>query len=147
MTSRSPSGSLPFSFNIFSGTAQPLAVGKSSHRDRLLWQKLDFFVFFFKSSLKTVKPDIYYENGSGYSAAWFSAFDWGSKGPEFESPYPDHFFAPNGQKTWSRQASLHAPQVRFIYFDAWRAKLASTKCASYFCVLDTPEACKTQSAS
>ena len=41
------------------------------------------------------------------------------------------FFARNGQKKWSRQASLHAPQVRFIYFDAWRAKLASTKCASY----------------
>ena len=36
-----------------------------------------------------------------------------------------------GKKSWSRQASLHAPQVRFIYFDAWRAKLASTKCASY----------------
>ena len=32
------------------------------------------------------------EEGSGYSAAWSSAFDWGSKGPEFKSPYPDHFF-------------------------------------------------------
>ena len=32
------------------------------------------------------------EQGSGYSAAWSSAFDWGSKGPEFKSPYPDHFF-------------------------------------------------------
>ena len=38
------------------------------------------------------------EQGSGYSAAWSSAFDWGSKGPEFKSPYPDHFFCPNGQK-------------------------------------------------
>ena len=35
------------------------------------------------------------EQGSGYSAAWSSAFDWGSKGPEFKSPYPDHFFALN----------------------------------------------------
>ena len=26
------------------------------------------------------------------SAAWFSAFDWGSKGREFESLYPDQFF-------------------------------------------------------
>ena len=34
------------------------------------------------------------EQGSGYSAAWSSAFDWGSKGPEFKSPYPDHFFCP-----------------------------------------------------
>ena len=30
---------------------------------------------------------------SGYSAAWSSAFDWGSKGREFKSLYPDHFFA------------------------------------------------------
>ena len=30
---------------------------------------------------------------SGYSAAWFSAFVWGTKGREFESRYPDHFFA------------------------------------------------------
>lgn len=29
---------------------------------------------------------------SGYSAAWSSAFDWGSKGREFKSLYPDHFF-------------------------------------------------------
>ncbi len=36
---------------------------------------------------------VYISWSSGYSAAWFSAFDWGSKGPEFESPYPDHFFA------------------------------------------------------
>ena len=27
---------------------------------------------------------------SGRSAAWFSAFDWGSKGREFESLRPDH---------------------------------------------------------
>ena len=32
------------------------------------------------------------QHKSGYSAAWFSAFDWGSKGREFESLYPDHFF-------------------------------------------------------
>ena len=38
------------------------------------------------------------EQGSGYSAAWSSAFDWGSKGPEFKSPYPDHFFAQMGKK-------------------------------------------------
>ena len=38
------------------------------------------------------------EQCSGYSAAWSSAFDWGSKGPEFESPYPDHFFAQMGKK-------------------------------------------------
>ena len=35
------------------------------------------------------------------------------------------------------KASLHAPKVRFMAHSA----------ASYFCVLDTPEACKTQSAS
>ena len=29
---------------------------------------------------------------SGYSAAWFSAFVWGTKGREFESRYPNHFF-------------------------------------------------------
>ena len=34
-------------------------------------------------------------------------------------------------------AVLHAPQVRFM----------AQRAASYFCVLDTPEACKTQSAS
>ena len=33
------------------------------------------------------------EISSGYSAVWPSAFDWGSKGREFESLYPDHFFA------------------------------------------------------
>ena len=32
---------------------------------------------------------------SGRSAAWFSAFDWGSKGREFESLRPDHFKACN----------------------------------------------------
>ena len=32
------------------------------------------------------------EISSGYSAVWPSAFDWGSKGREFESLYPDHFF-------------------------------------------------------
>ena len=78
------------------------------------------------------------EQGSVYSAAWSSAFDWGSKGPEFKSPYPDHFFCPNGQKNMKpEKASLHAPQVRFM------AQRAASDC----CVLDTPEACKTQSAS
>ena len=47
------------------------------------------------------------EQCSGYSAAWSSAFDWGSKGPEFKSPYPDHFFLQkNGQRR--RKSSLHA---------------------------------------
>ena len=43
------------------------------------------------------------------------------------------------QKWWMKpeKASLHAPKVRFMARSA----------ASYFCVLDTPEACKTQSAS
>ena len=36
---------------------------------------------------------VYLLNRSGYSAAWFSAFVWGTKGREFESRYPDHFFA------------------------------------------------------
>ena len=31
-------------------------------------------------------------NRPGRSAVWFSAFDWGSKGREFESHHPDHFF-------------------------------------------------------
>ena len=31
-------------------------------------------------------------NRPGRSAVWFSAFDWGSKGREFESHRPDHFF-------------------------------------------------------
>ena len=47
---------------------------------------------------------------SGYSAAWSSAFDWGSKGPEFKSPYPDHFFLPwfQGKKNMKpEKASLH----------------------------------------
>ena len=50
------------------------------------------------------------EQGSGYSAAWSSAFDWGSKGPEFKSPYPDHFFLPwfQGEKNMKpEKASLH----------------------------------------
>ena len=60
---------------------------------------------------------------SGYSAAWFSAFVWGTKGREFESRYPDHFFCPDGAKKNMKpeKASLHgsteplhAPQVRFI---------------------------------
>ena len=60
---------------------------------------------------------------SGYSAAWSSAFDWGSKGREFESLYPDHFFAqiPGKKNMKPAKASLHgsteplhAPQVRFI---------------------------------
>ena len=37
--------------------------------------------------------DILRNNRSGYSAVWSSAFDWGSKGREFKSLYPDHFFA------------------------------------------------------
>ena len=41
---------------------------------------------------------------SGYSAAWSSAFDWGSKGREFESLYPDHFFC---KKMVNEDASLH----------------------------------------
>ena len=48
---------------------------------------------------------------SGYSAAWSSAFDWGSKGREFESLYPDHFFCPDGAKkheAWKGFASWHA---------------------------------------
>ena len=36
--------------------------------------------------------DILRNNKSGYSAVWSSAFDWGSKGREFKSLYPDHFF-------------------------------------------------------
>ena len=47
----------------------------------------------------TASRCILYDIGSGYSAAWSSAFDWGSKGPEFKSPYPDHFFALMGKKT------------------------------------------------
>jgi hypothetical protein len=35
--------------------------------------------------------DILRNNKSGYSAVWSSAFDWGSKGREFKSLYPDHF--------------------------------------------------------
>ena len=38
------------------------------------------------------------KQGSGYSAAWSIAFDWGSKVPEFKSPYSDHFFAQMGKK-------------------------------------------------
>ena len=37
--------------------------------------------------------DILRNNKSGYSAVWSSAFDWGSKGREFKSLYPDHFIA------------------------------------------------------
>ena len=45
---------------------------------------------------------------SGYSAAWSSAFDWGSKGREFKSLYPDHFFAQiPGKKMVNEDASLH----------------------------------------
>ena len=35
------------------------------------------------------KNNIYAE----HSAAWFSAFDWGAKGREFESPCSDHRFS------------------------------------------------------
>ena len=74
---------------------------------------------------------------SGYSAAWFSAFDWGSKGREFESLYPDHFFAffpEKGKKMVNeacqgfasctrgalhalrrRRKALHGAKHRFIY--------------------------------
>ena len=33
------------------------------------------------------------EQGSGYSAAWFSAFVWGTKGREFESRWNRHFLS------------------------------------------------------
>ena len=59
------------------------------------------------------------EQCSGYSAAWSSAFDWGSKGPEFKSPYPDHFFdsPPTG------------PPVGFFVFGAdFEVKLAHLQC-------------------
>ena len=49
---------------------------------------------------------------SGYSAAWSSAFDWGSKGREFESLYPDHFFCLDSKakkhEAWKGFASWHA---------------------------------------
>ena len=57
------------------------------------------------------------EQGSGYSAAWSSAFDWGSKGPEFKSPYPDHFFCLDSKAKKNMKpakASLHGTQCRFI---------------------------------
>ena len=56
---------------------------------------------------------------SGYSAAWSSAFDWGSKGREFESLYPDHFFALMGKKN-------EAVRLRFMH----------RRCASYILMLD-----------
>ena len=40
-------------------------------------------------------------------------------------------FFSKAKKMKPEKASLHGTQCRFIYFDAWRAKLASTKCASY----------------
>ena len=54
-----------------------------------------FFVLHFR------KVRLYYHyifHISGYSAVWSSAFDWGSKGREFKSLYPDHFklFSTNG---------------------------------------------------
>ena len=50
------------------------------------------------------------EQCSGYSAAWSSAFDWGSKGPEFKSPYPDHFFCLD-----SKAKKHEAVRLRFMY--------------------------------
>ena len=50
---------------------------------------------------------------SGHSAVG-SALALGARSREFESRCPDHFFAQMGKKKWSRQASLHAPQVRFM---------------------------------
>ncbi len=51
----------------------------------------DAVKYFGNALEKGTKGVILRESGSGYSAAWFSAFDWGSKGREFESRYPDHF--------------------------------------------------------
>lgn len=51
-----------------------------------------------KSSTAALLPEF----GPGCSAAWFSAFDWGSKGREFESRHPDHFlqsYSPNFSNT------------------------------------------------
>ena len=51
------------------------------------------------SRLKTIDSTLNYVNNqfkvsfSGRSAAWFSAFDWGSKGRGFESRRPDHQFS------------------------------------------------------
>ena len=68
---------------------------------------------------------------SGCGSAWLERCVRDAEAGGSNPLTPTIFFAQMGKKTWSRQASLRAPQVRFIYFDAWRAKLASTKCASY----------------
>ena len=69
-------------------------------------------------------------NGSGYSAAWFSAFDWGSKGREFESLYPDHFFCffypyclkiSLSQKRRSGVANFVCRRLAFLLFRAFQA--------------------------
>ena len=66
---------------------------RSPHSPTKYRKKAIFFSKFPKFLLdNTASRCILYDIGSGYSAAWSSAFDWGSKGPEFESPYPDHFF-------------------------------------------------------
>ena len=49
-----------------------------------------FFDFFSKSTCIFRRVVYIIEIKSGYSAAWFSAFVWGTKGREFESRYPDH---------------------------------------------------------
>lgn len=63
--------------------------------------------------------DILRNNKSGYSAVWSSAFDWGSKGREFKSLYPDHFLdsPPTG------------PPVGFFVFGAdFEVELAHLQC-------------------
>ena len=59
---------------------------------------------------------MYIMEQSGYSAAWFSAFVWGTKGREFESRYPDHFFAliPRQKNMKPEKALLHGTQCRFM---------------------------------
>ena len=74
-----------------------------------------FFDFFSKSTCIFRRVVYIIEIKSGYSAAWFSAFVWGTKGREFESRYPDHFFAQiSGKKHEAVRLRFIAPQVRFM---------------------------------
>jgi len=55
------------------------------------------------------------QNGIFSEKPDFRQFDWGSKGREFESLYPDHFFACKGKK-WSTKPQGFSSQSQRLNF-------------------------------
>ena len=96
-----------------------------------------FFDFFSKSTCIFRRVVYIIEIKSGYSAAWFSAFVWGTKGREFESRYPDHFFCPEAQNSGFELFSFGQKK-----HEAVRLRFMQRRCASWHNVpLHTAQPC------